>query len=577
MHSWAVRKNLVWLAMAPLFATIAIPKFGCGQQQDDHQLTGPVATVGNPQDPDSLGKEVADAYAAGSRRIVIRSGTYNFSLSHHSILNLDGWHDARLSGHSVTLVSSETDWGNELIHMSMCSNVQIDGLTLSQSWQTASQGKVTSVSQANGKTTCIWRPDKGYPLPDPGAAHMNKGPNVVDAKTRLLKQGVGDQWDAGLSDNGDGTYQVSFSRVINLAVGDWLVARGKAAPCKLDLLNCHGCAISNIVFLRNAFASLREDKGGGNSYSECHWQLGPKPDDATEKPLVSCSVDGFHSTEAYPGPDIENCDFSGVLLDDCITVHGFLQEVKSSNGDTIVVDGDGGKLRSGQPIRIGAPGFFKNAFVKFVAPNTDHTATVTLDQDLGVPVGAKVSNPLWNGQSFKVLNCHIGFTRSRGILVKADEGLIQGNVITDCGASGVSAGPEYDWKEGDYVQDLAIKDNQFIRNGFTGNRNAAVLIHGEGAKGNHNITIEGNTFESNFSGDISVAWTNGATMEHNNFTSPSSIPIGLHSPTAVTLASSSDVRFLQNLFKNSTTYSKPVVSVAPSVDGMQDDSQGRGQ
>ena len=106
-----------------------------------------------------------------------------------------------------------------------------------------------------------------------------------------------------------------------------------------------------------------------------------------------------------------------------------------------MVDGDGGKWRTGQPIRIGAPGFFKNAFVKSVTSNADHTATVTLDQNLEVPVGAKVSNPLWNGQSFKVLNCHIGFTRSRGIVVKADEGLIQGNVITDCGLSGVSAGP----------------------------------------------------------------------------------------------------------------------------------------
>jgi hypothetical protein len=571
-----VNKRIVLSAAIPLLASATAPDVGYAAVEklvarQDHTIGGPVTTVGNPKSPDSLGQELTDAYNRGARRISIRVGTYQFSLSGHPILDLSHWKDVKITGHSAILISSETEWGNELIRMDSCSNVEIDDLTLSQTWQPALQGKVTSVSEiGDSRTQCVWQPDPGYPIPDAGATHFNKGPNIVDAKTRLLKHGCGDEWNADLEPSAGGGYRVTFGHRVNLAAGDWLVASGKAAPCKVHVLNSHGCTLSNVTLLRNAFASVFEENGGGNSYYDCHWLLGPKPTEALDKPLVSCSADGFHSVGAYPGPDIENCDFSGVLLGDCITVHGSLQQVKGSSGDTIVVDQDGGNLKADQPIRIGAPGFFENGFVKSIHPNGDHTVTVTLDRILNVPVGARVGNPLFNGQSFKVLGCHIGGTRSRGILVKADSGLIANNVIGGCGMSGISVGPEYEWKEGDYVQDLSVKDNQFGKNGFAGGDLAAILIHGEGAKGNRNLTIEGNTFDSDYSGDIDLQWTMGAIIRQNSFTPPDAPPPGLSAPHAISVRSSSDVQIQRNQFKG-FGYRNPRIYTGADVQGMHVD------
>ena len=79
--------------------------------------------------------------------------------------------------------------------------------------------------------------------------------------------------------------------------------------------------------MRNGFAPIFESGGGGNHYLRCHWALGPRPAGATEDPVVTNSADGLHSPGASPGPDIENCTFDGVFLDDCIAIHGGYQKV----------------------------------------------------------------------------------------------------------------------------------------------------------------------------------------------------------------------------------------------------------
>jgi hypothetical protein len=575
-----VSRQIHWLLfLSTLAATLTC---GYGRTGGELRITlpqggqdsdGKIMTIGNPNDPDDLGKEMADAHSSGARRIVIRSGIYRFSKCGHPLLDLEHWHKVRISGHGVTLVSSETDPKNDLIRMTECDGVVLDDLTLTQSWQTALQGRVLSVSTSpGGRMDCVWRPDAGYPIPKLGETHLDDGPNIVDSKTRLLKHGCGDEWGAPLNPVGDGTYRVGLPTHCEVEAGDWLVSRGDPAPCKVHLIMSKNCTLSNLVLERNGFAAIFENDGGANSYYDCHWRLGPKPAGAEEKPLVSCSADGFHSVGAFPGPDIENCEFSGVMLDDCIAIHGTLQPVKSSGGEKIVVDQDGMQFKVEQPIRIGTKGYFANGYVKSITLNPDRTATITLDKDYGVPVGAMAGNPLRNGQSFKILNCNLGFTRSRGILVKADEGLIQGNSITECGMSALSAGPEYYWKEGDYVQDLSIRNNQFSKNGFAGRQAAAVLIHGEGAKGNRNVTIESNTFDSNYSGDIDIEWTAIATISGNEFSAPLSFPPGFSQPRSIAINSSSDVQLKRNQFKNPNNYQIPIVFAGTDVQRLSQDS-----
>ena len=123
----------------------------------------------------------------------------------------------------------------------------------------------------------------------------------------------------------------------NLEVGDWLVARYGDPPNKIFLSNCRDSTIKDVTMLRNGFAPIFEDAGGGNHVLNCHWKLGPKPDGASDEPLVTNMADGLHSVGASPGPDIENCTFEGFFLDDCIAIHGDFQKIQSADGANLVV------------------------------------------------------------------------------------------------------------------------------------------------------------------------------------------------------------------------------------------------
>ncbi len=127
--------------------------------------------------------------------------------------------------------------------------------------------------------------------------------------------------------------------------------------------------------------------------------------------------------------------------------------------------------------------------------NGDKTLTVTLDKSLNVPAGAKFSDLLRCGQGSKILRCRIAGTRSRGILLKGDNGLIKDNVFDNCGMAAVSLGPEFYWNEANYTQNIIITGNTFIHNGNTGGGGGVIFIHGEGALGNKNIVIRNNHME----------------------------------------------------------------------------------
>ncbi len=534
------------------------------------QIEGKQVTVGDPGNPDSLGRSIQDAYDSGARVITLRKGVYEFRQVGRTLINLDHWRDARIDGDGSTLISAETNWGNEIFHLESCINVQVVNFTLSQTWQTALQGKVLSVDQVGHRTVCVWRPDAGYASPGPFDRHFNKSPNIVDGKTRKLKHGCGDEWDADIESLGNGTWRVSFQRRSLVAPGDWLVARGAVAPCKVHLVKSHNCLISGITLWRNAFAAILENDGGGNHFYDCVWDTGPKLYSETEEPLVSCSVDGFHSNGANPGPDLERCDFNGVLLDDCIAIHGDLQQVTASTSSGFVVDKDGGHLAVGQPIRIGAKDLIVDAKVTSIQPAGNHTVRVEIDKPISVPVGAMVGNPLWNGAGFRVIGCHLGNTRSRGMLVKGDAGIITNNIISACGMSGVSAGPDYPL-EGDFVEGLTIKRNRFDGNGFVGQDLAAIQIHGGESMGNRDIVIQDNEFLGNYSGDIDIHWAHEVSIGQNRFSGPLDLPSDLRPPRSIRASTSSNVRIVGSIFSHKETYREPVILATPDVKGFISD------
>jgi hypothetical protein len=193
----------------------------------------------------------------------------------------------------------------------------------------------------------------------------------------------------------------------------------------------------------------------------------------------------------------------------------------------LLQNGNRGGFVVGEPVRMSSKdGFFGEFTCKAMRTLGDGRLELTLDQPSGAPVESKASNPRHNGAGFKILNCILGNTRSRGILIKADHGLIEGCTISGCGMSAISIGPEYYWGEADYVRHVTIRGNKLSENVLNGSAAGTIFIHGDGAIGNSDITIAGNFFDRNYGQTaIHVAYTDGVRIATNRFTtSPLPLP-----------------------------------------------------
>ena len=59
----------------------------------------------------------------------------------------------------------------------------------------------------------------------------------------------------------------------------------------------------------------------------------------------------------------------------------------------------------------------------------------------------------------------IGSTRARGMLIKASDGVIEGNFVEKSNYDGISLYPEYEWLEGGCARNVVIRNNKLRDNG----------------------------------------------------------------------------------------------------------------
>ena len=379
------------------------------------QAAASPATVGDPANPNGLGQAVQNAYIRGDRPIVITPGTYLLSRKDAAQITLSHWHDAVVSAYKGTMILNNAATTQRLFLLDHCVNTTIAGPLLSQTSQPAYQGRVIAIGKdAAGNPTCDLRLSAGYPaLPADAKEFWFE---VVDAKTRTLNIAAGDIKGVGPTALGNGSFRVSIdNRPVTFHAGDFVVSRYGDPPNKIWLSSCRNCTLKDISLMRNGFAPIFDGEGDGNHVLSCHWRLGPRPAGATEDPVVTNAADGIHSPDARVGPDIENCTFDGVFLDDCIAIHGGFHGIKSATGPVVVADSAYAFYQVGEPVRISNDkGFYLQANVSALKDNGDGTSTLTLDTTETVPLDAKLSNPLADGAGYKIIGCRLGNTRSRG-------------------------------------------------------------------------------------------------------------------------------------------------------------------
>jgi len=73
---------------------------------------------------------------------------------------------------------------------------------------------------------------------------------------------------------------------------------------------------------------------------------------------------------------------------------------------------------------------------------------------------------------FKIINNTVGHNRSRGILLKGSDGIVDGNSIVDCEGSGIVITPQFFWMEAGFSNNVEISNNTIL-NCLSGSNNNA--------------------------------------------------------------------------------------------------------
>lgn len=527
------------------------------------------AVIGNPAAGAALPGAILHAYASGAREITIAPGTYRIPPTGKCALELRNWKHAAIHAAGVTLIFAEL--GQRPIRLNHCDGVTLEGATLRFAEPSFTQGRVKALgADAQGKYL-DWQIDAGYPVFDPRKSCLD----VADQNTRLIKTGTGDFDCQSTESLGNGRYRL---RQINGGLGsttvnDWLWTRRPGGGDSIVHLDgCGHCTLRNLTLQNAGFAAFFETGGeGANVYDRCRVMPGPKPEGATEEELVGCGADGFHSAGTRTGPTIIHCVWEGLLHDDCIAIHGSLQKVVRVEGNRLILErGNKGGFVVGEPVRIssgnGYFGEFTCASLRVLKDEGD-LLELMLDRESGAPADAKASNPRSDGAGYRILDCTLGNCRSRGILVKADHGLIEGCTISGCGMSAISIGPEYYWGEADYSQDVTVRANTLRNNVLNGSEAGTVYVHGDGAIGNRNITVAGNFFDRNY-GPIAVYAedTDGLLVASNRWVG-SPIPLPKGARTILDLKSAKNIALKQNSVVGFSTDVR-LVNLGPNVEGV---------
>ena len=510
-----------------------------------------LVTVGSPADAAQLPAALQAAYSSGARDITIAPGTYVIPATGQSAIALVSWKDVHIQAKGAILVFE--DLAHRPFSLQRCENVNLEGAILRFASPAFTQGRIAALGRDDRGDFLDWQIDAGYSANlEPAKSTFD----VADQKTRRIKPGTGDVGFQVSETLGDRRFRLRSSHGVlgPAAVGDWLFTRIKPCEPIVHLDGCSRCTMREVTLQNAGFAAFFETGGdGGNVYVGCRVKPGPRPAGATEDQLVGCGADGFHSSGVRIGPTLDRCVWEGLLHDDCIAIHGSLQEVEEVDANKLILaKGNRGGFAVGEPVRMSSTnGFFGEFTCTAMRTLGDGRLELTLDRSSGAQVESKASNPRHNGAGFKILNCILGNTRSRGILIKADYGLIEGNTISGCGMSAISIGPEYDWNEADYAQHVTVRGNKLAENVLNGSAVGTIFLHGDGAIGNADITIADNLFDRNYGQSaIHVAYADGVRIANNRFIA-SPLPLPDKSRTVLHFETSRNITLQTNTVENS--------------------------
>lgn len=497
---------------------------------------------------------IDQAVANGATLIKIPEGRHRVDpASNGSHLSLVGLSNITIDGTGAEMICTHT---TRSISIENCTNLTIIGLTIDYDPLPFTQGRITEMSE-DKRTMHIQLMD-GYP----GSGSL-KGDKleIFDSITEELVTNT----YYGVKFETDGPRAIIVVKPSNYRaenshekVGDIAVigsgVPGKTVPHGILSTGCKGLVMQDVtLYASNSFGFFETDCRSSR-YIGCVVDRRPLKDDLKRRDhrrMRSLTADAFHSKHAIEGPSYVGC-IARYMGDDGIAINGHYHIITGFEGSRLRVVGKFGdvpNLSVGDPVELVSytgervenavitafqPGPALNETEKqFLEAQTFHGNVqttrnaeivyyVTLDRAIDLPMGSLIASANRIGNGFEVRNCTIGPNRSRGILVKASDGIISGNRLVLNWGQAIKLAPEYSWLEAGSGSNVTISDNT-----ITGCNDAAIAVYAYGGNGlaapagaHSDITIVGNTIRYSTNPAIAVTSVRGLKLYGNTIESP---------------------------------------------------------
>lgn len=424
----------------------------------------------------------------GNSVINIPPGTYSLDLTSgaYTFSNLS---DVRVEGNGSTIICNRQ---TRAFNIANCENFTIADLAIDYDPLCFTQGTITSVS--SDYLTWDIKIHGGYPVDNVS----NTKVLLYDSNTRELKENYLTIYaaDFTVTQTGDSTFRVTKNRQIyprNEVAGDYVVlpvVANNAIPHTIYASDGKNLVFDNVTIYGSNSFSFFEAACENTTYTNCVITRKPNDPNVAVERLMAGNADGIHSKFATVGPTIEGCTIE-YIGDDCIAINGNFYPVYAIDeanawiyllsteaggnirlkmNDSIVCFGNEGLIRGKSQaglMRSENPtsSQIQSCINKFSQGVTNSGAYVNGTRVKispwinGIAVGDMFYAENRIGSSFSVKNNTLGHTRSRGILVKSSNGIIQNNDIERCDLGGIIVAPEVYWMEAGCSNNLDISNN----------------------------------------------------------------------------------------------------------------------
>ncbi len=505
-----------------------------------------VAAAADGKESD-LRKFINSEIQKGRKTITIRPGRYRIKPIKRQHLLLSGLNGVTINAQGVEIICTET---TRALMLYNCRNVTIKGLTIDYDPLPYTQGKIVKISP-DGRTHDIQLFD-GYAQEGNISLHKYE---IFSAKTRTLV--MGSYYGCKLTKLGKGKirvlkpdrYKDQPEKVGDIIAAGCANAPGGSIPHAVMLDRCSNVILEGMTLYRSNCFGFYETGCNASVYVNCVVDRRPAATDFKKRQsprIRSLNADAYHSKYAKIGPSYLQCK-ARFMGDDCVAINGDYHLIVSAAGNTLRViakrrmnidKGDKVEFLAFQGVRpsgakvvsIRADGAATSADEALIKKLRLHPAfkehqhgaltkvyMIVLDRAVRLKPASLVCSANRIGNGFKVIGCRMGENRSRGIIVKAGNGLISGNTMDGCRMQSILLSPEFYWLEAGAGDNVLIKDNIIRNSGAVSIKIDAVAGNGKASSpGAHrSITITGNRMENCRTPQIYAASTDGLIIKGN--------------------------------------------------------------